>query len=269
MNLLNMKYTIFIILIFLLLPLTNAVYGIEPILISISSSMEKVIFDGKWTNELEWKESSWDSIPSNYGTLHLRTAHQGDFIYILLDAVDDQSIDHISDRAVVCIDGKNDKEIIANSDDYCFFVALDGKQGFVYQGGSSLSINGYFKKISNTEGFIGVGSKSDQNDKYSKIPHTSYEFKIPLNLFDRSNIYGFYVLVYDATTSQYYSWPTGIVPDDVFDIPTPSKWGELISPDKSIPEFNLPLLVMIPALLLVIYFTTFLQKPKREANEGK
>ena len=241
----------------------NTVYGIESILISISNSMDKIIFDGKWTNELEWKESSWDPISSSYGTLHLRTAHQGDFIYILLDTVDDQTIDHISDRAVVCIDGKNDKTIIPNSDDYCFFVALDGKQGFVYQGGSSLSLNGNFKKISNTEGFIGVGSKSDQNDKYSKIPHTSYEFKIPLNLFDRSNIYGFYVLVFDASTNQYYSWPTGIIPNGAFDIPSPSKWGELVSPDKSIPEFNLPLLAFIPALFLVIYFTRFLQKPKR------
>ena len=258
-----MKNTIFLILIFLIVPLMNTVYGLESILISISSSMDDVIFDGKWTNELEWKESSWDSISSNYGTLHLRTAHQGDFIYILLDAVGDQSIDHVSDRAVVCIDGQNDKTIISNSNDYCFFVALDGKQGFVYQGGSSLSLNGNFKKISNTEGFIGVGSKSDQNDKYSKIPHTSYEFKIPLNLFDRSNIYGFYVLVFDASTNQYYSWPTGIFPDGAFDIQSPSKWGELVSPDKSIPEFNLPLLALIPALFLVIYFTRFLQKPKR------
>ncbi len=261
-----MKYTIFIIFILLLLPLMNSVYGIEAILISISSSMDKVIFDGKWTNELEWKESSWDSISSDYGTLHLRSAHQGDFIYILLDAVDDQSIDHISDRAVVCIDGNNDKTIIANSNDYCFFIALNGKQGFVYQGGSSLSLNGNFKKISNTEGFVGIGSKSDQNDKYSKIPHTSYEFKIPINLFDRSDIYGFYVQVFDASTKQYYSWPSGIPPDGVFDIPNPSKWGELVSPDKSIPEFNLPILVMIPALYLVIYFTTYLQKPKREAS---
>ncbi len=241
----------------------NTVNGIESILISISRSMNKVIFDGKWTNELEWKESSWDSIPSQYGTLHLRTAHQGDFIYILLDAVDDQTIDHISDRAVICIDGKNNKSIMGELDDYCFFVALDGKQGFVYQGGSSLSINGYFKKISNTEGFIGVGSKSDQNDKYSKIPHTIYEFKIPINLFDRSNIYCIYVQVFDASTNQYYSWPTGIIPNGAFDIPSPSKWGELVSPDKSIPEFNLPVLVLIPTLFLVIYLTRFLQKPIR------
>lgn len=259
-----MKYAIFIISIFLLLPLMNTVYGIEPIMISISSSMDKVFFDGKWTNGFEWKESSWKSISSNYGTLHLRTAHQGDFIYILLDAVDDQTIDHLSDRAIICIDGKNDKTIIANSDDYCFLVSLNGKEGFVYQGGSSLSINGNFKKISNTEGFIGVGSKSDQNDKYSKIPHTSYELKIPINFFERSNIYGFYVQVFDASTNQYNTWPTDILPDGTFDIPSPSLWGELVSPDKSIPEFNFPLLVMIPALFLVIYFTRYLQKPERE-----
>ena len=258
-----MKYTILMILIFLLMPLMNTVYGIEPILISVSSSMDKVIFDGKWTNEIEWKESSWDSISSHYGTLHIRTAHQGDFIYVLLDAVDDQTIDHISDRALICFDVKNDKTFTSNSDDYCFSTALNGKQSFVYQGGSSLALNGFFKKISNTNGFIGVGNKSDQNDKYSTIPHTSYEFKIPLNLLDRSNIYGFYVLVYDASTNNYYSWPNGVIPDGTFDIPSPSKWGELLSPDKSIPEFNLPLFTMIPALFLVIYFTTFLQKTKK------
>ena len=36
-----------------------------------------------------------------------------------------------------------------------------------------------------------------------------------------------------------------------------------INSDKSIPEFNLPLLTMIPALFLVIYFTKYLQKSNR------
>ena len=262
-----MKHSIFIILFLLLLPLMNNGYGVEPILISISTSMDEVVFDGKWTNELEWKESSWDISSSNHGTLHIRSAHQGDFIYILLDAVDDQTIDHISDKALICIDGQNDKTIIANSDDFCFSTALDSKQGFVYQGGDLIALNGYFKKILNNDGFIGIGSKSDYNDKYSKIPHASYEFKIPINLFERSDIYGFYVQVFDASTNQYYSWPSDSLPENPFDIPSPNKWGELISPDKSIPEFKLPMLAMIPALFLVIYFTTFLQKPKRDKLE--
>lgn len=242
---------------------TNAATSLEEligdgptILISKSDTIENTIFDGIWTDRLEWKQSSWDIIKfESADSVHLRSAHQGDFIYILLDVVADQSIDHISDIAHVCIDSTNDKTIIPGKDDYCFQASLDAKQGFVYQGGSNLALNGYFKKISNTDGFIGVGGKSDQNDKYSKIPHASYEFKIPLELLGRSDFYGFYVQVYDASTSQYYTWPGNVKPSTPFDIPSPSKWGNLVSPDKSIPEFELPILALIPAIFIVIYLT--------------
>jgi hypothetical protein len=259
-----MKNFIIIISLLFLLFSINPANASQSILITYSGVMDKVVFDGKWTDGLEWKESSWDQISSSNGdTLHIRTAHQGDFIYILLDVVGEQNIDHISDRALVCVDGLNDKTLIAGFDDYCFLASLNGKQGFVYQGGSSLSLNGHFKKIQNSDGFIGVGSKTDQNDKYSQIPHTSFEFKIPLNLFGRSDVYGFYVLVYDASNNQYYSWPPDIYPDNSLDIPSPNKWGTLVSPDKSIPEFDLPLLALVGSIFLTIYFTTYLQKHKK------
>jgi hypothetical protein len=228
------------------------------ILTTKSNTVEKIIFDGKWTSNLEWKESSWDIIRSEgIDSIHLRSAHQGDFIYILLDVIADKTLDHISDKALVCIDSKNDKTSIAGYDDYCFQASLDAKQGFVYQGedGSHLALNSNFKKILNPDGFIGIGSKSDHNDKYSSIPHTSYEFKIPLELFGRSDIYGFYFHAYDASTSQYYSWPNQANPSSPFDIPSPSSWGILVSPDKSIPEFELPFLALILAIFLVIYLT--------------
>ena len=266
MILFNMR-NLFIIVTFLLLipvllstntaPSVHAVNDSAPaILISYSSTIEKAVFDGKWTESSEWKQSSWDIIKfQKTDSVHIRSAHQGDFIYILLDVVADQTFDHISDNALVCIDSKNDKTNIAGDDDYCFQSSLDAKQGTVYQGGSPIAMNGYFKKILNTDGFIGVGSKSDQYNKYSKIPHVSYEFKIPLELFGRSDIYGFYVYVYDASTSQYYSWPGEVTPSSTFDIPSPSKWGLLVSPDKSIPEFELPFLALIPAIFLVIYLS--------------
>ena len=252
-----MRNIILIISILLVLFSSTTVNALQPILITYSGVMDKVVFDGKWTDELEWKQSSWDIISSQDGgnAIHIRSAHQGDYIYILLDAVIDQTIDHISDRGIVCIDGQNDKTYIAGQDDYCFQAALDGKQGFVYQGGSSLGLNGHFKKIPNSEGFIGIGGKSDQYDKYSKTPHTSFEFKIPMNLFGRSDVYGFYVLVYDASGNQYYTWPTGINPSGPLNIPSPSNWGTLVSPDKSIPEFGLPLLILTPAIFIVIYLT--------------
>lgn len=251
-----MRNAFLAISILLLVPSLSTAFAAESILITNSDTIEKVVFDGRWTDSLEWKQSSWDVITTNSGdALHIRSAHQGDFIYILLDVVADRSIDHLSDRAVVCIDGYNDKTPTAGVDDYCFQASLDGKQGFVYQGGSSLALNGHFKKIINSFGFIGIGGKSDQNDKYSQIPHTSFEFKIPVNLFGRSDVYGFYVQVYDASKNQYYSWPVGIEPIGSFDIPNPSNWGDLVSPDKSIPEFDLPILALIPAIFLAIYFT--------------
>ena len=265
-----MKNSILLILLFFLLPSINAANATQSILITYSDTIKNVVFDGKWTDRLEWKQSSWDKFSSPNGdTLHIRTAHQGDFIYILLDVVGEESIDHISDRAMVCIDGLNDKTLIAGADDYCFLAALDGKLGFVYQGDSSLALNGHFKKIQNSVGFIGVGGKSDQNDKYSYIPHTSFEFKIPLNLFGRSDVYGFYVLVYDASSDQYISWPANIYPDDTLDIPSPSTWGILVSPDKSIPEFDLPILALLASIFLTIYFTTYLPKQKKIRLEIK
>ena len=251
-----MRNTFLAILFVLLLPSLSAAFAAETILITYSDTIERVVFDGKWTDQVEWKQSSWDKISTTNGdAIHIRSAHQGDFIYILLDVVADRSIDHLSDRAIVCIDGNNDKTSIAGVDDYCFLASLNGKQGFVYQGGSSLALNGHFKKIPISDGFIGVGGKSDLNDKYSQISHTSFEFKIPLNLFGRSNVYGFYVLAYDASGNQYYSWPVGIDTVDTFDIPSPSNWGNLVSPDKSFPEFDLPILALVPAIFLVIYFT--------------
>jgi len=262
-----MRNAFLVILFVLLLPSLSAVFAAETILITYSDTIERVVLDGKWTDQVEWKQSSWDKISlTNGDAVHIRSAHQGDFMYILLDVVADRSIDHLSDRAVICIDGSNDKTPTAGVDDYCFQASLDGKQGFVYQGGSSLTLNGHFKKIPNSDGFIGVGGKSDLNDKYSHIPHTSYEFKIPLNLFGRSDVYGFYVLVYDATNNQYYSWPSGIYPADSLDIPSPNTWGNLVSPDKSIPEFDLPILALVPAIFLVIYFT---RMKKFRTNEIK
>ncbi|MBI5697153.1 MAG: hypothetical protein HZC29_01340, partial [Thaumarchaeota archaeon] len=45
------------------------------------------------------------------------------------------------------------------------------------------------------------------------------------------------------------------------EVPSPQLWGDLISPDKSLPEFDLPLLVLLPSLVLVFYLTRTRSKP--------
>jgi len=229
-------------------------------MITISSDMNEVIFDGKWTHQKEWKRSSLNTLSYDDGmSIQLRTAHQDNFVYVLIDAVGDVNLDKGSDKAVVCFDTKNDKTNTPNEDDYCFVVTLQSSNPIenifftdtlVLQG----SLQDGFKEIKIPEGFIGISVPSDQNDRYSPIPHSTFEFRIPTDTIGRSDVYGFYLGVYDAHTDTTYTWPQGI---DLIgqEIPSPAIWGQIISPDKTLPEFELPFFALalsfaVPILIL-------------------
>jgi len=231
----NMKNQVWIIVIFsiIIFGFGNA-FASEPILITISSHLHKVIFDGKWTSEPEWKASSLDTVYYEDGSkIQLRTAHQDGYVYVFLDVVSDTIIDKGADNALICFDGKNDKSKIPGIDDYCFSTSLSRKISFAYQGGGILGFNGHFQKIPNPKGYVAIGNVSDENDRYSKIPHVSYEFRIPIDVLGRSDNYGFYIAVFEANSNVIYSWPTEVHQSRIFTIPSPSVWGDIISPDKS------------------------------------
>lgn len=209
-------------------------FASEPIMITISSHLHEVVFDGKWTTEPEWKASSLDTVYYDDGSkIQLRTAHQDGYIYVFLDAVSDTVLDKGADNALICFDGKNDKSKIPGIDDYCFSTSLSRKSSFAYQGNGIIGLNGYFQKIPNPDGYIAIGNVSDENDRYNKIPHSSYEFRIPIEVLGRSDSYGFYWSVYEANSNVIYSWPTEVYQSRIFTIPSPSEWGDVISPDKS------------------------------------
>lgn len=244
---------------FLLIPQT-VFAETEQILITISEHMDQVIFDGKWsfsnTETAEWKFSSYNVFKYEDGNkIVLRSAHQGEFIYFLIDFVTDQNIDSGLDKAVICFDTENNKSQRADENDYCFLAILDGKTFFSYQGGSFLVTQSNFKKIPNHSDAIVIGTSSDNNDRYSKIPHSSYEFKIPTDLIGRENVYGFYLGVYDHNTNKLYTWPPNIYTETKFRIDDPVAWGELVSPDKSLPEFEFPFLALFSSLILILIMT--------------
>lgn len=230
----------------------------EPIPITVSGTMDKTIFDGKWTYEFEWKASSLNTYEYDNGTVTtiLRSAHQDDFVYIFLDPITDFSQDKLNDYAIICFDTKNNKSLKADSDDYCFMTHLDSKDSYTYQGGYD-SEKTNFSKIVNPEGFIGISTISDENDRYTPVPHPSYEFRIPTDLIGRESVYGFYFLIYDVSSQKSYTYPQNFNPENF--VSSPSQWGEIYSPDKSLPEFYLPFLVIIPAFTFII----FLSKTKR------
>lgn len=225
----------------------------QTIPITISDAMKDIVFDGKWSFAREWKESSLNTIETNSGSIYIRTAHHENYIYVMIDAVGITHFSKNSDKATICIDGKDDKSPVADSDDYCFVAMLGDNNSFVLQGGSDLGFNSNFKKISSSMDFIGIGGISDENDRYSSIPHQSYEFRIPTDLVGRSDRYGFYVSVYDSVANKIYSWPA-LSESSPLRIPNPKVWGELISPDKSLPEFPYPIFTLISSLAVVFYF---------------
>ncbi len=227
----------------------------QEIPITVSGSLDKVIFDGKWSFVTEWKESSLTEIGTGSADIiYLRTAHEGNFVYVMIDATEDHHVVKNSDSAIVCFDPKNSKEKIPNENNYCFMTILNGKS-FTYQGGSPLAINGNFKEIPNPENFIGIGSVSDKNDRYTTLPHASYEFKIPTEVIGRSDAYGFYVAVFDAHSNRVYSWPKISNVNNLLHVPSPSTWGSIVSPDKSLPEFQWPILALVSSLAIITYMT--------------
>jgi len=230
-----------IFFIILVMPIANA----QSIPITISSSMGEVIFDGEWTFKAEWKKSSLEQIQTESGTIYLRTAHQDDFIYILIDVVPDKTIDNNEDWAVVCFDSKNDKNTKPDENDYCFMIKLGSKKVVTLQGSESEAL----EVVKNHVDLIGVGGIS--SDRYSTKPHAAYEFKIPIELLERTDQYGFYLQVFDFTKSATYTWPPEIDLENS-DIPSPDKWGLIYSPDKSLPEYDVPMLVLVLGIFSII-----------------
>jgi hypothetical protein len=260
-----------ILLVFFLMLLPINIYGItelddeKSILITRSEIMKDVVFDGKWTSYLEWKNTSWNPIKSDDSIVyHLRSAHQEDFIYLFVDVIADKKPDFNGDKAMICIDSENNKSEFLDDDDYCFIVKLQELNFFetllnqqnsvILQAKSSSTSLEDLEKITSRE-FIGIGTVSDKEDRYSTIPHASYEFKIPIELIGRSDNYGFFVNVFDSEEEMNYSWPESIYLEK-WEIPSPSLWGNLISPDKSLPEFELPMLVIFSAVTLIIIITS-------------
>jgi len=235
----------------------------EPVMITYSDKMNGIVFDGKWTFFSEWKSSSVNQVNE---LLKIRSAHHDEFIYIFVDALYDSSLEIGSDRSLICFDSQHDKTISSDSNDYCFQAILGRDSGFTLQGGTSFASKSFFQQIPNHQDFIAIGEISDGNDRYSKQPHASYEYKIPIDVISRSNSYGFYVEAFDAKSGKSVTWPANIVKKTPTHIPGPNFWGDMISIDKSLPEFPLPILILVVLVMTVILLSKKLNSGRLTIN---
>jgi len=112
-------------------------------------------------------------------------------------------------------------------------VATRGsKNGHTLNGGSPSHQTSHFNIQKNHPDFIAIGGTSGENDRYVKIPHAAYEFKIPIEQIGFEDEYGFFMQVFDGDDVMTYpNEHSGEYPQK---IPSPKQWGVMISPDRSI-----------------------------------
>jgi len=248
------------IAIILLLALSFNLAFADEIFITKRSDGDKTIFDGKWTFLHEWKSTTEDKINFDDGTKFvIKTGHDYENIYVMINFISDTKNDVNLDKGIICFDKENEKNKSPDENDYCFWITSGSKKPISIKGDSNFSSVGNWKNISNNPSLIAIGGISDQNDRYTKIPHLTYEFKIPIEQIGKTDVYGFYVAVYDGSTDNWYSWPKDTTVLNYPFIPSPDQWGDLISPDKSIPEFEIPLIILV-SILIPIFLVKFNKK---------
>lgn len=228
--------------------------------IGYHENTKNIIFDGDWTFTQEWKPASENKISFEDGNkLSVKTAHDGNNIFVVIDFISDTSADRISDKGIVCIDSKYDQSSSMQKDDFCFISLMNSNKSITLQGGTDYSSIGNLQKISNHPDLITVGGLTGKFDRYSTVPHTIYEFKIPIEVFGRSDVYGFFAGAFDSKTGHLYGWPQNVIKEEYPFIPQPNQFGTIISPDKSIPEFNLSTLLffLVPLIITFTVITKF------------
>ena len=233
-NKLHLKYILGVIVFCVAVLLIDVAYADEPIKVTISSTLHDVQFDGDWTFRSEWKESSYDKFRfDNDEQIVLRTAHQDGFFYVMVNYLTDFTYHHIADRAIVCFDGY-DTSSIADESDWCYAVSRESGNGHTLQGGSPIFQTSHFNLVKNHPDFVAHGGMSGKNDPYVTAPHATYEFRIPIEQIGFQDEYGFFVQVFDGNDVKTYPKEfSGKYPQK---IPSPTKWGKIFSPDRSISE---------------------------------
>ena len=149
----------------------------------------------------------------------------------IIDVLGDVTNDHMADRAIVCLDGKETSKM-ADESDWCYVATRGSKNGHtlmaVLHPIKPLILT--YKRIILI--FIAIGGTSGENDRYVKTPHAAYEFKIPIEQIGFEDEYRFFMQVFDGDDVMTY-------PNEhsgkYQKIPSPKQWGGvMISPDHSI-----------------------------------
>lgn len=231
----------------------------EELFITYTDTDSEIIYDGKWSFKTEWKKSAYTTVEQNFEKLFvLRYAHNYEEILVFIDVIADKSINILKDKSVLCFKSQTNEK----NPSYCFEKIYDGELTTLVKNPDTLE--NQYKKIKNHPNTLAISGISDKYNRYVNDLHISYEFKIPIDLIGRSDVYDFYVAIFDDETNQIISWPLTSEKSEFFILKN-DDWGQLISPDKSIPEFPFPIIILI----VLIGTTLIIQSKIKVINYSK
>lgn len=195
--------------------------------------MNPVTIDGKWTNANEWADASESHMSPQFGsgTAYVRTKHDSEHFYVLVDFISDTLLGP-GDYCTIRLDTKGDGGDAPKEDDYSFVLEwwTTSSSDFWMRRGTGMAWGVLQSPIT------GATASSDckpSDDPYLTAAHMVYEFNIPLTIFSSSMSGAICVEVQDR-------YPTGITMlwPPTYSTDKPSSWGKLTVSTVPIPEFG-------------------------------
>lgn len=214
--------------------------------------------DGKWTTTEEWSDAAVTDMKKDSHEVFLLVKHDRDYIYIMFDAITDQTPTESGKArfhvAFLMFDTNNDGGIVRQADDIRMVYGLIYNENGMPLDYSDQTLNKITVgdisayggiNIMTPQGFMHSVAVSSKNSPYeSGRDHYIHEFRIPISFLHKSDAYGF--AAYYETGTSYgqplvdnrirIDWPSFTTSE------VPNQWGNLISPDNTITAPPIPII---------------------------
>lgn len=219
--------------------------------------------DGRWTTEDEWLDATVTEMSGEGQTVFLLIKHDRDYLYVMFDAVTDQTKYSSQTGGIhfvhLLFDTDNNGGQLDSNDIWMNYgIAYDtaGREARVLAFGS---VSGNTILVGNSEtneyvqsfeprGFDYSYSTTSRYSAYeSGRDHYIHEFRIPLSFLHKQDSYGFAAIYrfgdfqnVDIEETTRVLWPPGMSGRDAYYLP--DEWGSLVSPTSSITAPPVPVL---------------------------
>ncbi len=202
------------------------------------------IIDGKYTLESEWNDAKLTKFQSNGHDFYMQTKQDDNFVYLFFDGVDFQAdptdnSTSVRYQVLSCFDVNADKADKKQPDDFCLIQTVYNEFGkLVRTENAELKYTSEGESLdkSMVHDYEAMWAFGNDNDKFEKSNHLSYEIKIPKESVMSKDRFGFnFRMFFGSASDDLVQLSDGVIWPPESDKDNPSTWGTL-SMTKQIPS---------------------------------